>query len=94
MSHVMDVALDKKYQRLQDDLRAMGSVLVAFSAGVDSTLLLKVASDVLGDRVLGVTGISDSLPEEEKNEAGDLARWMGARHRYIDTEEIHNALYM
>ena len=72
MSHVMDVALDKKYQRLQDDLRAMGSVLVAFSAGVDSTLLLKVASDVLGDRVLGVTGVSDSLPEEEINEAGDL----------------------
>ena len=94
MIHVMDVALDKKYQRLQDDLRAMGSVLVAFSAGVDSSLLLKVASDVLGDRVLGVTGISDSLPEEEKNEAGDLARWMGARHRYIDTEEIHNAQYM
>ena len=74
MIHVMDVALDKKYQRLQDDLRAMGSVLVAFSAGVDSTLLLKVASDVLGDSVLGVTGVSDSLPEEEKNEAGDLAR--------------------
>lgn len=86
--------LDEKYQALRDDLRAMGSVLVAYSAGVDSTLLLKVASDVLEDRALGVTGVSESLPEEEKNEAAELAEWMGARHRYVDTEEIHNAEYM
>lgn len=86
--------LDEKYRALRDDLRAMGSVLVAYSAGVDSTLLLKVASDVLEDRALGVTGVSESLPEEEKNEAAELAEWMGARHRYVDTEEIHNAEYM
>ena len=72
----------------------MGAVLVAFSAGVDSTLLLKVATDVLGARALGVTGVSESLPEEEKNAAAELAEWMGARHRYADTEEIHNAEYM
>jgi len=94
MNHVNDTQLDQKYQQLQTDLQAMAHVLVAFSAGVDSTLLLKVATDVLGERALGVTGVSESLPEHEKNEAGDLARWMSARHRYLDTEEIHNAEYM
>lgn len=86
--------LDEKTQLLREDLRAMDKVLVAFSAGVDSTLLLKVATDVLGDRALGVTGVSESLPDGEKNQAAELAEWMGARHRYVDTEEIHNASYM
>ena len=94
MDRKAEMTLDEKYLALRDDLRAMGGVLVAFSAGVDSTLLLKVATDVLGGRVLGVTGVSESLPEEEKNEAAELAEWMGARHRYVDTEEIHNAEYM
>ena len=86
--------LDSKIQLLRDDFVAMESVLVAFSAGVDSTLLLKIATDVLGDRAIGVTGVSESLPEEEKNEAAELAKWMGARHLYVDTAEIHNADYM
>lgn len=86
--------LDMKYQRLQDDIRAMGSVLVAFSAGVDSTLLLKVCADTLGDRVMGITGVSASLPQQEKDDAMVLAQWMGVRHTFIATEEIHNAKYM
>lgn len=86
--------LDEKYRRLQDDLAGMGSVLVAFSAGVDSTLLLKVAFDVLGERAMGVTGVSESFPEDQKQDALVLAQWIGVRHRFIDTDEVHNAKYM
>ncbi|MBI4552114.1 MAG: ATP-dependent sacrificial sulfur transferase LarE [Candidatus Latescibacteria bacterium] len=94
MADVTTTDLDVKYQRLQDDIRAMGSVLVAFSAGVDSTLLLKVCADVLGDRALGVTGVSESLPEDQRDEARTLAQWIGVRHRLIQTEEVHNAQYL
>lgn len=94
MTGVNTTDLDVKYQRLQDDIRAMGSVLVAFSAGADSTFLLKVCADVLGDRALGVTGVSESFPEDQQHEAMILAQWMGVRHRFIPTEEIHNATYM
>lgn len=87
-------ALEKKYRRLQEDIRGMGSVLVAFSAGVDSTLLLKVAHDTLGDKALGVTGVSESFAEDQRQDALILAQWIGVRHRFIDTEEIHNAQYM
>lgn len=94
MAYTENTALDIKYGRLQDDIRGMGSVLVAFSAGVDSTLLLKVAHDMLGEKALGVTGVSESFPEDQKQDALILAQWMGVRHQFIDTDEIHNAQYM
>ena len=94
MSGIDSTVLDEKYQRLQDDFRDMGSALIAFSAGVDSTLLLKVAFDVLGDRAMGVTGVSESLAQVEKDDALVLSQWIGARHRFVDTDEIHNADYM
>jgi asparagine synthetase B (glutamine-hydrolysing) len=66
-------------QRLEEILRRHERVLVAFSAGVDSTLLLKVAVDVLGpERVLVVTGESESLAQHELAEAIDLARRIGS----------------
>ncbi|SVC03055.1 uncharacterized protein METZ01_LOCUS255909, partial [marine metagenome] len=94
MDRIDTATLDEKYRGLQDDFRAMGSTLIAFSAGVDSTLLLKVAFDVLGDRAMGVTGVSESLAQAEKDDALVLSQWIGVRHRFIDTEEIHNADYM
>jgi pyridinium-3,5-biscarboxylic acid mononucleotide sulfurtransferase len=73
----------------------MRRVIVAFSAGVDSTFLLKVATDVLGvENVLGVTGVSPSLAEGELRSVRDLAAVIGARVRMVETKEMENPLYV
>ena len=56
----------EKYNDLKEYLRSLGSVAVAFSSGVDSTFLLRVAHDVLGDRAIAVTAVSCSFPERER----------------------------
>lgn len=81
-------SLDTKHERLREILRDCGSALVAFSGGVDSTLVLRVAVEVLGCRVLAVTGRSASVPPWEIDDAVRLASAIGARHRVIDTEEL------
>ena len=82
------MTLQEKYQALQDDLRALGSVAVAFSGGVDSTFLLKTAHDVLGDNCIAVTAASCSFPERELNEAMAFCAENGIRHIVTRSEEL------
>ena len=71
----------------------MRRVLVAFSGGVDSTLLLKTAADVLGGEVLAVIAASETYPRRETQEAERLAGRLGIRHRIIRTRELNNAAF-
>jgi pyridinium-3,5-biscarboxylic acid mononucleotide sulfurtransferase len=86
--------LSDKYYRMQELLRGMGRVVVAFSAGVDSTVVLKVALDTLGrGNVLAATGVSPSLPRRELESVNELARLMDAPLELIGTAEIDDPNY-
>src|SRR5947209_5579104 len=80
--------LQEKYARLTAIFAEMGSVLIGFSGGVDSTLIAKAAHDTLGARALAVTGISPSLMIEEANECPKIAAHIGITYREIRTRGI------
>ncbi len=88
-----DGQLETKAARLRELLREIGSCVVAFSGGVDSALVLHVATSELGARALGVTGRSESLAEREYAGALDFAGAAGARHEVVPTRELADANY-
>jgi uncharacterized protein len=87
-------ALAARYARLQALLQTLGSVLVAYSGGVDSGLLLRVAVDMLGDRAVGALASSPAYDEDETCEAVRVAEAMGARLERITTHELKDPRYV
>jgi len=84
---------DRKLDKLRDLFKGMESALIAYSGGVDSTLVAKIAYDVLGDRALAITAVSPSLLPEELVDAQTQAAQIGIQHELVETHEMDNPDY-
>ncbi|MFN9315160.1 MAG: ATP-dependent sacrificial sulfur transferase LarE, partial [Microcystis sp.] len=89
----MDSQLLDKLGQLQNLLKTSEKALIAYSGGVDSTLVAKVAYDLLGSQALAITAVSPSLLPEELEEAIAQADYIGIRHELVETEEMNNPNY-
>lgn len=86
----LEPELATKYARLKEIIREMGQCVIGYSGGVDSTLVLKVAHAVLGDRAVAVTGDSEAFPQGEVDAALDVAAKMGVTVTRVRTHELSN----
>jgi uncharacterized protein len=90
----MDKTLERKLTALRKSIRKLDSALVAFSGGVDSTFLMRICREELGEKAVAVTALSDKYPSSELSLARRVARIIGARHLIVDPsaleEEPHN----
>ena len=87
------MTLEQKTEKIQSLIWEMECALIAFSGGVDSTLVLALAHEVLGGKALGVTAQSASVPDREMQASRQLAKEIGARHLVIRTDEMSNPDY-
>lgn len=88
------MAIDEKLARLSTKLRELDSVLVCYSGGVDSAFVLAAATRELGQRAVGMTAVSPSLPPGELEQAEELARSIGALHRVVQSREMDDPNYV
>ncbi len=87
------MTLKQKTEKIKSLIREMDSALIAFSGGVDSTLVLALAHEVLGEKVFAITAQSASVPNRELQASRQLAEEIGARHQVIKTGEMSNLEY-
>ena len=85
--------LEEKQRKLEGSLRAVDSLLVAYSGGVDSSYLAFVAHRVLGAKMLAVTALSPSYSESDRLQAAEIVRRFGIPHEFVRTEEVQNPAY-
>ena len=88
-----NLLLNCRRDQLLETIRGYHRVAVAFSGGIDSTVVAQAAFDALGEAAVAVTAVSESLAEGELEEAKELAQRIGIRHRVIHTEEFSNPNY-
>ena len=82
------MVIEQKWERLKTLLREMQCAMLAYSGGVDSSLLMKAASEVLGPRLIAVTSVSETYPPGELEAAKAFARQLGVTHRVVRTTEL------
>ncbi|MDH5686213.1 MAG: asparagine synthase-related protein, partial [Hadesarchaea archaeon] len=85
------MSFNEKLQHLKSIIRDCDGAVIAFSGGVDSSLVCVVAHEVLGERTIAVTAISQTYPPGEVEWAKKAARHIGIKHMTIITNELHNA---
>src|SRR6202142_2143005 len=85
---MQNTTLDAKLDRMRALFAPMRSLIVAFSGGVDSTFVLKVAHETIGDRVLALTTTSPTMPDDDRLSALEMAGLIGARHLVIESNEL------